>query len=50
VNKDILNKYLVNPIKLTTSSNVYIKRIEKEIKREVVMNYVMENYKWRRCS
>jgi hypothetical protein len=28
---------LINPIKLATSGNRYIKNIEKEIKREVVV-------------
>jgi hypothetical protein len=37
VNKDILNKYLVNPIRLTTSNNSYVKRIEKEMNKEVFM-------------
>jgi hypothetical protein len=29
VREDILNRYLVNPIKLTTAINSYVKRIEK---------------------
>jgi hypothetical protein len=37
VNIDLWHKYLANPIKLNTSVKYYVKKIEQEIKRDVVM-------------
>jgi hypothetical protein len=36
IDKDRLHKYMVNLVKLNTSAKYYVRRIRKEIKRDIV--------------
>jgi hypothetical protein len=43
VNKDVLNSYLVKPVKLDTMIDAYLKRMDKYLEREISKEFMMES-------